>query len=140
MGVQKVSRFGLGQTGGSREGRNRGLHQSALLSDWSGDEEAFSSDSLVSLILEGHSIPLPVGGGWYQRICSVFSVYSPARISRAGEWALEAFPVSLGVSCAGSVYCFVLLEDCKNLKVRRKYLFSFLSSRLLSQYTVIYNK
>ena len=88
MGVQKVSKFGLGWTGG-REGRNRGLHQSALLSDWSGDEEAFSSDSLVSLILEGH-YPSPCGRRLYQRICSVFSMYSPARISRAGEWALEA--------------------------------------------------
>lgn len=56
-----MSRFGLGWTGGSREGRNRGLCQSGLLSDWSGDEEAFSSDSSVSLILEGALYPSPCG-------------------------------------------------------------------------------
>ena len=47
---------------GGREGRNRGLRQSGLLSDWSGDEEAFSSDPFFGVTdLRGAIYPSPCG-------------------------------------------------------------------------------
>ena len=87
-----MNRFWLGCTGGGRERRNRGLHQSGLLSDWSGDEEAFSSDSFFGVTdLRGGTLSLSL---WEEAgtkgYVPVFSMYSPARISRVGEWAMEA--------------------------------------------------